>query len=348
MIKSEFVNLKISMKTFINLIFLFLTVPSFANSIVENKITEAEDYLTVNPAQSLILLDSIYDKERFSDEQLIRWHLIRMRAAVPTNQLDKLSESLETVFQYKHHSYFKAHLTSFLSGSGIYLRKKQFLDDAKKSLECAYKYAQNEKQRLTLTNSLALVSRQQSDYDSARLLYKKARALAVETNRESIIAMIDNNLGMIEFDVGNLKEAEAYYRKALKGYQLIDKRSGVVTASINLLFSFLLQDKLFDYQRLYSPTATLTLAFPNQSKQSLLYWVHQRYMQLQGGKVTSKIIQKLKDAYANLEDIKVKIHIYKYLADDMNISLKAPENKANQEFNRPWFVAVKQCDWVLN
>ncbi|WP_404389679.1 tetratricopeptide repeat protein [Pseudoalteromonas phenolica] len=336
------------MKTLIYFVFLFSAIPSLANSIVENKITEAEDYLTVNPAQTLTLLESIYDKENFSDEQFIRWHLIRMRAAVPTNQLDKLSESLETVFHLKQHPYFKAHLTSFLSGTGIYLRKKQFLADAQKSLECAYKYAQNEKQRLTLTNSLALVARQQSDYDSARLLYKKARALAVETNRESIIAMIDNNLGMIEFDVGNIKEAEAYYRQALKGYQLIDKRSGIVTASINLLFSFLLQDKFLDYQRLYSPTATLTLAFPNQSKQSLLYWIHQRYLQLQGGKITSQTIQKLKEAYTNLEDIKVKTHIYKYIAESMNISLQAPKNKANQEFNRPWFVAVKQCDWVLN
>ena len=347
MIKLDYVNSNISMKALIYFVFLFLPVFSFANSIVETKMTEAEDYLTVNPAQTLSLLDSIYDKKIFSDEQLIRWHLIRMRAAVPTNQLDKLIESLETVFHYKQHPYFKAHLTSFLSGTGIYLRKKQFLTDAQKSLECAYKYAQNEKQRLTLTNSLALVARQQNDYDSARLLYKKARALAVETNRESIIAMIDNNLGMIEFDVGNIKEAESYYRQALKGYQLIDKRSGIVTASINLLFSFLLQDKFLDYKHLYSATATLTLAFPNQSKQSLLYWIHQRYLQLQGGTITSQTIQKLKKAYINLEDIKVKTHIYKHLAEVMNITLKSPENKTNQEFNRTWFVAIKQCDWIL-
>jgi tetratricopeptide (TPR) repeat protein len=252
------------------------------------------------------------------------------------------------VFHHKDHPYFKAHLTSFLSGVGIYLRKKQFLADAQKSLECAYKYAQNEKQRLTLTNSLALVARQQSDYDSARLHYQKARGLAVETNRESIIAMIDNNLGMIEFDVGNIKQAEEYYRQALKGYQLIDKRSGVVTASINLLFSFLLQDKFLNYQRLYSPTATLTLAFPNQSKQSLLYWIHQRYLQINGGKLTLKTIQKLTDAYADLEDSKVKSNVYRYLAEDMNISLETPEDESNQKFNRPWFVAVKKCDWVLN
>lgn len=334
----------------IRLIFSFIFILSFssvAKDSFEEKLTEAEDYLTVNPAISLSILE-MANKDGQPIEQLIRWHLIRMRAAVPTNQLNKLSESLETVFHHSQHPYFKAHLASFLSGTGIYLRKTQYLADSQKSLECAYKYAQNEKQRLTLTNSLALVARQQNDYDSARLLYKKARVLALDSIRESIIAVIDNNLGMIEFDVGNIKEAEAYYRQALKGYQLVDKRSGIVAARINLLFSFLLQDKFLDYQRLYSPTATLTLAFPNQSKQSLLYWIHQRYLQLQGGKITSQTIQKLKEEYVNLEDIKVKMHVHKYLAKDMNISIQAPENKANQEFNRPWFVAVKQCDWVLD
>lgn len=79
-----------------------------------------------------------------------------------------------------------------------------------------------------------------------------------------------------------------------------------------------------------------------------MYWIHQRYLQLQGGAITFQTIQKLKKAYINLEDIKVKTHIYKYLAEVMNITLKSPENKTNQEFNRTWFVAIKQCDWILS
>jgi hypothetical protein len=79
-----------------------------------------------------------------------------------------------------------------------------------------------------------------------------------------------------------------------------------------------------------------------------LYWIHQRYLQLNGGKVTLKTIQKLTEAYADLEDSKVKTHVYKYLAEDMNISLETPEDEPNHKFNRPWFIAVKKCDWILN
>lgn len=336
------------MKFLIFCLCFFLPFLVKASVSVSEKIQEAKDYLTVNPAKTLLLLDEVADLEKIPDQQFIHWHLIRMRASVPTNQLGVLHNSLESVFHHHEHPFFKANLTSFLSGVGIYLRKKQFLEDAKISLECSYKYAQNDRQKLTLTNSLALVARQQNDHSSARVLYKKARDLAIERQNHSIIAMIDNNLGMIEFDEGNFNQAELYYRRALKGYRAIDKRSGIVTASINLLFAFMLQDKLIDYQRLYSPTATLTLAFPNQSKQALLFWVHQRFLQLQGSKLSINTMNKLVKAYKQLEDVKVRMHIHDYIAADMNIELATATKKVNVGFNRPWFELVKRCDWVVD
>lgn len=159
--------------------------------------------------------------------------------------------------------------------------------------------------------------------------------------------MIDNNLGMIEFDEGNFNQAEFYYRRALKGYRSIDKRSGVVTASINLLFAFMLQDKLIDNKRLYSPTATVTLAFPNQSKQALLFWIHQRFLQLQGSKLSINTMNKLVKAYKQLEDAKVRMHIHDYIAADMNIELTTATKKVHVGFNRPWFELVKRCDWIV-
>ncbi|TMN86563.1 hypothetical protein CWB72_19400 [Pseudoalteromonas phenolica] len=156
-----------------------------ASISVSEKIQEAKDYLTVNPAKTLLLLDEVADLEKIPDQQLIHWHLIRMRASVPTNQLEVLHNSLESVFHHHEHPFFKANLTSLLSGVGIYLRKKQFLEDAKISLECSHKYAKNDRQKLTLTNSLALVARQQNDYSSARVLYRKARELAIERQSHS-------------------------------------------------------------------------------------------------------------------------------------------------------------------
>lgn len=319
-----------------------------ASISVSEKIQETKDCLTVNLAKTLLLLDEVADLEKIPDQQLIHWHLIRMRASVPTNQLEVLHNSLESVFHHHEHPFFKANLTSLLSGVGIYLRKKQFLEDAKISLESSHKYAMNDRQKLTLTNSLALVARQQNDYSSARVFYRKARELAIERQNHSIIAMIVNNLGMIEFDEGNFNQAEFYYRRALKGYRSIDKRSGVVTASINLLFAFMLQDKLIDNKRLYSPTATVTLAFPNQSKQALLFWIHQRFLQLQGSKLSINTMNKLVKAYKQLEDAKVRMHIHDYIAADMNIELTTATKKVHVGFNRPWFELVKRCDWIVD
>ena len=110
----------------------------------------------------------------------------------------------------------------------------------------------------------------------------------------------------------------------------------------------MLQDKLIDYQRLYSPIATLTLSFPNQSKQALLFWVHQRFLQLQGNKLSINTKNKLVKAYKQLEDAKVRMHIHDFIAADMNIELATATKKVNVGFNRHWFELVKRCDWIVD
>ncbi|TMN86562.1 hypothetical protein CWB72_19395 [Pseudoalteromonas phenolica] len=110
----------------------------------------------------------------------------------------------------------------------------------------------------------------------------------------------------------------------------------------------MLQDKLIDYQRLYSPTATVTLAFPNQSKQALLFWIHQRFLQLQGSKLSINTMNKLVKAYKQLEDAKVRMHTHDYIAADMNIEFTTATKKVHVGFNRPWFELVKRCDWIVD
>ena len=49
---------------------------------------------------------------------------------------------------------------------------------------------------LTNENSMALVARNQDDYQKARTLYAKARKLAEELKQTPVLAMIESNLGM--------------------------------------------------------------------------------------------------------------------------------------------------------
>ncbi|KJY91268.1 tetratricopeptide repeat protein [Pseudoalteromonas piscicida] len=314
-------------------------------SYFESKLDEASDYLTVNPAQSLIILDGLDQLQDVPVPLFIQWHLLSARASVPTNKVDRLYTSINAAFLYPDDMFFKANLPTILSALGIWLRRQEYLDDADTSLKCAYKYAENDRQRLTLTNSMALVARNQDDYQKARTLYAKARKLAEELKQTPVLAMIESNLGSLALDQGRIFEAEQYFRHALLGYQAVDKRSGQISAGINLMFVFLIQKQIVNYERLQGPTSTLTTAFPNESKQAWLQWLEARYKQLEGEMPTQSTKQALQLAYTQLESDKVKLLVHRYLAKELGVEVTAPLPITAKSFSSPWFDKVKQCSW---
>ncbi|QTL37721.1 tetratricopeptide repeat protein [Pseudoalteromonas viridis] len=313
---------------------------------VVDTLQEAEDYLTVDPATTLRLLEQVEQLDRLPTPLFLRWHFIRLRAAVPTHQMETMEHSLEAIFSHHTHPYFIEKIPTAMSALGIWLRRHDFLNDARLSLECAYKHAQSDQQRLTLTNSLALVSRQLGDYEQAKTLYDRAINIADKAGITSKNGIIANNLGIIELELGKVAEAEAQFRKALANYQEIDKRSGQISAGVNLLFAFIIQKQLLNYQRLYGPTARLTESFPNETKQAMLLWVNARFMQLEGHPVSQQSKSALKLAYTQLQDDNVRRLVFQHLATPLGVDVQLPKPLVNRPFERRWYNAVKACDWA--
>lgn len=311
----------------------------------ERHLDEAEDYLIVNPAQSIKILESLSAQDKLPPKLAIRWHLLYARAAVPTSQYDQLYKSIDGVFNYHQTDYFKQNLTTILSALGIWLRHAEHLTDAHHSFKCAYKYAHNDRQRLTLTNSMALLARSQNDLIEAKALYKKSYQLAKRLALTNIIALIESNLGYIALDEGNIADAERYFRSALSNNQNIDKRAGQISTGLNLLMVFLIQENQVNFERLYSPTATLTQAFPNQAKQALLFWLEIGYKNLTEGFISQKDKLQLQTAYEQLESDKMKQLVAHYLASTLDVAVTLPAPIVAKEFTRPWFNLVKQCNW---
>ncbi|MEJ6473190.1 tetratricopeptide repeat protein [Pseudoalteromonas piscicida] len=311
----------------------------------ELKLDEAKDYLTVNPAQSIKILDSLNELNDVPPPLFIQWHLLNARASVPTNKLDRLYVSINAVFAHADEPYFKENLPTVMSGLGIWLRNQEYLQDAEISLECAYKYAHNDRQRLSLTNSIALLAHNQNRYQKAQNLYQKARELAIELKQTPILAMLESNLGSLALDQGRVAEAEQYFRHALVGYQAIDKRAGQISAGINLMFVFLIQKQIVNYERLQGPTSTLTTAFPNEAKQAWLQWLEARYKQLEGEVISQQTKQALQLAYGQLESDKVKLLVHRYFAKALGVDVAAPLPITEKSFTSPWFEKVKRCNW---
>ncbi|GAA63562.1 TPR domain-containing protein [Pseudoalteromonas sp. BSi20311] len=326
---------------------LFGSTQAMANDFTsfEAKLNEAEDYLVVNPAQSIIILENLKELNTAPVALFIRWHLLYARTAVPTSHYDRLYKSIDAIFQHHQADYFKQKLTTIMSALGIWLRHAEYLSDAQISFKCAYKYAHNDRQRLTLTNSMALVARSQNDFAKARALYTDSLELTTQLKLPNVTALIKSNLGYLALDEGNIPEAERYFRSALRNNQNIDKRAGQISTGLNLLMVFLIQEQQINFERLYSPTATLTHAFPNEAKQALLFWLEIDYKNLTGGFISQKDKQQLQTAYEQLESDKMKQLVAHYLAKKLDVTLTLPDPIIAKEFTSPWFNLVKQCNW---
>lgn len=322
-----------------------ITYSSVEHAPTQKVLDEAQDYLTVDPSYTLKLLGQVSNIESLPPALFVRLHIIALRAYVPTNQLDNMLNSLDALFSHSDEPYFIDNATAVLSGLGIWLRRNRYLEDSQVSLECAYELAHTDKQRFTLTNSLALVSRQLNEYEKAQDLYSRLLSLAEQNEQTSLFAMIHNNLGAIDLDLGRIKNAEQHFRISLEKYQSVDKRSGIISAGINLLFAFILQEQIINFERLYEPTSNLTTAFPNDSKKALLFWLKTRFDQLEGKYLTPSIEHRLKVAYSQLEDDKIRKLVYENLASKLGIDVEKPPARTPQSFNSPWFKEVQDCKW---
>ncbi|MDK2596020.1 tetratricopeptide repeat protein [Pseudoalteromonas obscura] len=307
---------------------------------------EAEDYLTVKPSNSLRLLNAMSHRDVLPVALKIRWHIIRVRASVPTNQLTTLEQSLKALFEFETHPYFMNKLPTVLSALGIWLRRKGYLAEADMSLQCALKHAQGDAQRLTLINSRALVARHMENHQKAVKLYQRAAKLAKKLQHRSMSATINNNMGAIALDRADYVRSDRYFRAALEGYQSVDKRSGYITAGVNLLFLFVLKGEALNYQRLYSPIKAMTDAFPNQSKKAFLHWINTAHAVQQGAKLSTEEHQALLNYFSQLESNKVKALVAQHLAPIVQIEVPKVSVEKVPSFQAKWFDKVRLCEWL--
>lgn len=311
---------------------------------ISRQLAEAEDYLAVNPARSLELLDAIGPLQQ-PEELSIRWHLLVMRSALPTNQLDKMQLSLQQIFSYQQHPLFVDNLASINSAAGIWLRRNRYVADAKTSLQCAMKYAKNTAQRLTLLNSMGLVSRELDDYATASSQFHQARTLASAAGNTRVLAMVENNLGLLAMEQTNYAEAALRLRSALTHYQSLNLRSGQISSALNLMLVFLLQGDIEQFQRLLGPTSTMTQHFPNQAKHALLVWLHAYFQHLAPAQEVMVSQAELQAAFTQLDSPQQQRLIQQKFAVALNVPVELPATTLKTQFNQPWFSAIKNCSW---
>ncbi|MCG7534919.1 tetratricopeptide repeat protein [Pseudoalteromonas sp. OOF1S-7] len=305
---------------------------------------EAEDYMIVEPSHSYQLLRQVHSITDLNPSQRIRWHLVKVRSAIATNNLGHIEAELAALIQLQEQAYFKRHLASMVSAMGIALRRLGYLAEAKTLYTCALALKLSDKKRMALLINLAVLSRHMNDYTLARESYQSARNIAQRLHHERALANVNNNLGTLALDEGKINLAEAYYRDALIGYQSSDKRSGNITAGTNLLLVFAIQGHTLNFQRLISPISALVDAYPDTSKKALLLWLVSANDANLGKTLPQSTRENLLSAFKQLESEKLQQLVAQYLAPKVKLEIAQKQRPARVKKALPdWFKARSFC-----
>ncbi|MDK1310862.1 tetratricopeptide repeat protein [Pseudoalteromonas ardens] len=305
---------------------------------------EAEDYIIVEPSHSYQLLRQINSIDNLTPAQQIRWHLIKVRSAIATNNLSDIEAELAALIKLQQHTDFKDRLPSILSAMGIALRRLGYLAEAKSLYTCALALDVTEKKRMALLINLAVLSRHMNNYQLARRSYKSAKSIALRLHHERALANVNNNLGTLALDEGKVDMAEVYFREALVGYQSSDKRSGNITAGTNLLLVFAIQGHTLNFQRLISPISTLIDAYPDATKKALLLWLISANDANLGVTLPQNTKDNLISAFEQLESVKLQQLIQRHLAPKVQVVVTPGEPPARFTKTTPaWLQGRSFC-----
>lgn len=328
-------------------LFLIVISPFTWSAQTDDRLKEAKDYLTVKPSESLHILQEIADTSELNDKQQIEWYILNMRASLPLGKLDNLIQSVNSVFKYRSHPYFAENITSITSALGIWLRRNRYLIDAEISFKCSYQSASNDRLRVILNNSLALLAREVGDLERAKSLFEYSAKMAKADKNLNMMGMISFNQGLIAFDAVQVAKAEIYFRKALEYYQAINKGAGKVRVGTYLLFAFVVQKELTNYQRLYLPTYQQSKAFPNEATKALLAWVNAGYMHQTGKLINSQMRDELLKHFTKISDYHEQLLVIEHLAKPLGIALTVSERKPQRDrFQAEWFELVEKCHFA--
>lgn len=340
------------MFTKVNLIFtaLLLAYSAYAaeppsKAQLASILMEAEDYLLVKPSKSLAILATNTNLAPLSESQFLRWHIAIIRASVSLNRLSIMEQSIQKLIEHKSSAEFNRRLVPILSSIGIWLRKSGYLPQAKLALTCALTHNKIEENKVKLLTSLAIVSRHLNQNDYAVETYNLAKHIAQDKKLTPSLATIENNLGVIALENDDVIKAEHHFRTALAMYQENSIRSGNIISGINLLQTFLIQHQQVNYQRLSPTIARLTDAFPNESRQSTLFWLNTVFNARQGMKLSEEIKTQLTTSFNKISDRKLKFSLKKHFADELKIKVDLPDKTHHEKLPPLWFEEITQCDW---
>lgn len=309
---------------------------------------EAMDYAVVLPEKTLSILDDNLLRLNFLDEnQKAEWYATRINASVRTSDLDVLKASIIAMLEFEQSKFYQHNKQTIINGLGVWFRRSGFLQQAKVAYQCNLQFLDNNSIKVTSLLNLAIVERNLGNLDTALELNHQALDLSKKLELGNSIASINNNLGVFALVSEDYDRAEKYFSTALNMNGKLMRRSGEILSGINLLHTFLRQNRPVMFERLYGRIQYMLERFPNRTRSAYLNLVSYANDYKQNKILLADVKPMIFGQYRIIEDKGIQ-HLLEPIMSELGISVDEFHQSESNYFNSSFQQLLSNCESPKN
>ncbi|TWX68744.1 hypothetical protein ESZ36_09730 [Colwellia demingiae] len=340
-------DIMLRLQLFIMITFMIHSVSAEpASESLLSKLSEAEDYLRIQPSvSSRILKKHLANIGQLSINDQLTWHQNLLRASIALNDLNQVEKTVKVMISYPELEKETDKFVSLLSSLGIFLRRTGHPHESILLFNCGLEQPiKNDKQIISLLISKGSSLSSLNKYSQAKATYAQALQLAKQQNAEVLISAIYNSLGIMALKEGNYSLAKEYLINALQLSQKISRRSGQIVAGLQLLRLSILNNEPMLYDRLHYRISRLTLVSESDVRHAYLFWIEKAHKVSRGHKLSSPEQDELLGKLDQIKPISVSLYnqLVETLAEPMGITSLALMNESS-EYQGDLLNDIHQC-----
>lgn len=316
-----------------------------SSATIATTLKEANDYLVILPERSLSILNQHQSLLVTADaEQQAQWQLTKMIAAIRVANLVSIKDALISLGSLQSATYFQSHHEQILNGLGVWLRRSGYLLTAKSAYMCSYSLSTNKSSPLRPILNLAIVERNLGNFQQSKQLNLLALQMAKNEELAHYIAIIENNLGIISISEKRYHAAQKHFSNALDLNEKLQRRSGELLASMNLLLTFLYQDNPLYFNRLYDRAKRKLLLYPDTARGAYLAVLEAIYSAQTEPFTINNSKQKIRDNIVLVNDKGLQA-LLSPLINKVGVNYHPEQQDTSQRYSGDMLKHYSMCNW---
>lgn len=318
---------------------------AYANESLLLVLKNAQSYLDILPERTVqILNDNHLMVDYLSDEQKLAWYKAKILATTRISDLDGLESAIRQVATLQSAAHFDQHAYAVFTGMAIWLRRSGYLEQAKLVYSNMLERSQNSEDQINILRNLAVVEHQMGNIELSLKLNELVLRIAQSNGQLKNLAISKNNLGIISLSKQQFPQAKEYFIQSMELNHKLQRRTGELLNSINLLYIFVAQNENLLYSRILPRIERMLALYPNKSRDAYLRVLTLVHAAQNGRAVDDKLIEQANREFGNIDDRGIQM-LLEPLLDKNNIPIHYVNTEVSKNYQGDLLNLFSEYNW---